>query len=107
MITLKEIIKNGGATLNNKGEAVAYKSGFQVSYKDLRVYKVKDLRMRELKEIISNLTESDHLGIWIEKGTAYIDLSERISNRNHALKVGKDRKQISVWGWRKREAVYC
>lgn len=107
MITLKEIIKNGGATLNNRGEAAAYKSGFQVSYKDLHVCKVKELRKRELKEIINDLPETSHLGIWIEKGMAYIDLSERISNYKHALKIGRERKQISVWSWRKRAAVYC
>ena len=106
-MTLKAIKANKGATLNNKGEAMVYKTGFQVSCKDLFICSVSKLRMRDIKAILADMPTNANLGIWIDEGRAYVDMSERISNYKHALKVGRDRKQISVWSWNKGEAVTC
>ena len=107
MITLKEIKANKGATLNANGEAVTYKTGFQVSRKDLFICRINQLRMRDIKAILADMPSTSNLGIWIDGGRAYVDISERIANRAHALKVGRERKQISVWAWKKGEAVAC
>lgn len=107
MITLKEIKANKGATLNANGEAVTYKTGFQVSNKDLFVCRINQLRMRDIKAILADMPSTANLGIWIDGGRAYVDISERIANRAHALKVGRERKQLSVWAWAKNEAVAC
>lgn len=106
-MTLKAIKANKGATLNNNGEAVSYKRGFQVSNKDLFVCSISALRMRDIKAILAQLSDSENLGIWISDGCAFVDISEHIANRAHALKVGRDRKQISVYAWAKGEAVMC
>ena len=63
--------------------------------------------MRDIEEILANMPSTSNLGIWIDGGLAYVDISERIANRAHALKVGRERKQISVWAWKKGEAVTC
>ena len=107
MITLKEIKVDKGATLNANGEAVTYKTGFQVSNKDLFVCRINQLRMRDIKAILADMPSTSNLGIWIDGGRAYVDISERIANRAHALKVGRERKQLSVWAWAKNEAVAC
>lgn len=107
MITLKEIKANKGATLNANGEAITYKTGFQVSRKDLFICRINQLRMRDIKAILEDMPTTANLGIWIDGGRAYVDISERIANRAHALKVGRERKQLSVWAWRKGEAVAC
>ena len=107
MITLKEIKANKGATLNANGEAVTYKTGFQVSNKDLFICRINQLRMRDIKAILADMPSTANLGIWIDGGRAYVDISERIANRAHALKVGRERKQLSVWAWAKNEAVAC
>ena len=107
MITLKEIKANKGATLNANGEAITYKTGFQVSRKDLFVCRINQLRMRDIKAILADMPSTANLGIWIDGGHAYVDISERIANRAHALKVGRERKQLSVWAWAKNEAVAC
>ena len=106
-MTLKAIKENKGATLDNHGRAVTYKTGFQVSRKDLFVCRVNKLRMRDIEEILADMPSTSNLGIWIDGGLAYVDISERIANRAHALKVGSERKQISVWAWKKSEAVAC
>lgn len=106
-ITLKTIIANGGATLNYKGEAVNYKTGYQVSCKDLYTCPVNKLRMSGIKTILAGLRSYEHLGIWIDKGIAYVDISERIGNRTLALELGREREQRSVWAWAKNMAVTC
>ena len=63
--------------------------------------------MRDIKAILVDMPTTANLGIWIDGGRAYVDISERIANRAHALKVGRERKQLSVWAWAKNEAVAC
>lgn len=106
-MTLKAIKANKGATLNNNGIAVSYKTGFQVSKRDLYVMPIKQLTKRLIVATLAVLRDDEYLGIWIDSGRAYVDISERISNYKHALKVGRDSNQISVWAWNKGEAITC
>lgn len=107
MLTLSLILKNKGATMNADGEAIAFRTGFQVSKCDLAVIPVYRLRKYQIIEALNLISDDECLGIWIDDGKAYIDISERISNYKHALKVGRDRKQISVWAWKKAIAIGC
>ena len=107
MLTLSSILKNKGATINADGEAIAFRTGFQVSKCDLAIIPVYRLRKYQIIEALNLINDDEYLGIWIDKGKAYIDISERISNYKHALKVGKDRKQLSVWAWKKAIAIGC
>lgn len=107
MITLKQILKNGGTTINESGNPISYKTGFQVSKCDLAVIPTYKLRKYQIVEALNLINKDECLGIWIDNKKAYIDISERISNYKHVLKVGKDRKQISVWAWKKATAIEC
>ena len=40
-IEVRKIIKNGGATLNRKGEAVSFSRGYQVSKKDCYIITIE------------------------------------------------------------------
>lgn len=93
--------------MNADGEAIAFRTGFQVSKCDLAVIPVYKLRKYQIIEALNLINDDECLGIWINDGKAYIDISERISNYKHALKVGRDRKQISVWAWKKAIAIGC
>lgn len=106
MFTLKSILENKGATISKAGEAVDFKQGYQVSLQDMEIIKVKDLRKRHLKELLSQLNEGLCLGVWIDGGLAYIDQSARITNKHKAVKLGKAYKQISIWNWQTKQAVY-
>ena len=107
MLTLSSILKNKGATINADGEAIAFRTGFQVSKCDLAIIPTYRLRKYQIIEALNLINDDECLGIWIDKGKAYIDISERISNYKHALKVGRDRKQLSVWAWKKAIAIEC
>ena len=45
--------------------------------------------------------------VWIDGGKAYIDCSEYVSTKKQALKVGKERKQLSIWDWKNSNAIPC
>ena len=40
-------------------------------------------------------------------GRVYVDISERIPRKRDALKIGRERAQISVFDWRTGAAIYC
>lgn len=104
MITLKEIKKNKGATLDNNFNNIELKKGYQVSIEDLEIVKVYKLTKKHLMTL---LNKNKNLGIWIEKNNAYIDYSITINTKKEALKIGKQLNQISIFDWKNKKVVYC
>ena len=103
-ITLKAIKENGGATLNCQGLAVSYKTGYQVSERDVAILPTYKLTLKFIKSLIS---PNKFVGVWIESGRAYIDISEHIAAKRHALELGKERNQISIYDWKNQKVTYC
>jgi hypothetical protein len=106
MFTLKSIKQNGGGTFGASGETVQRARGYQVSTQDVLAIKVRDMRAKQLKQLLKDKPEECNLGVWIDKGVAYIDYSKWFSSKKEASKIGKQLKQISIWDWKKQEAVY-
>lgn len=105
---LQQIIKNNGATIDKNGKMVTLKTGYQVSKQDLGRIAVKDLTKQMIDDVVCyGLKRGEYCGVWIEDGFAYVDISQRISTKQEALRIGKERKQISVWQWNKQQCVYC
>ena len=98
--TIETIIKDKGATINSKGEMVTFKTGYQVSKRDLIKIPVRDLTA---SIIINNLrclsSSNEYLGLWIEDGLAYVDISCRIATKRDAMTMGKCLNQISILRW--------
>lgn len=98
--TIKSIIRNGGATINKYGERVTMKTGYQVSKCDLLVIPVEELDKLTLKDLFVKLTSrGEYLGVWIDEGKAYIDISCRIATKREAMRVGRELNQLSVLRW--------
>ena len=107
MFKLKDVKVNNGATLNKQGESLNYASGYQVSVCDLEIIPAYRLTKKHLMEMLHRLEDGKCLGIWVDGGKAYIDCSEYVSTKKQALRLGKQRKQISVWNWKAGEAIAC
>lgn len=45
------------------------------------------------------------LGVWIDEGTAYLDISVQISNLNEAMQVGIENKQLAIYDLSKGESI--
>ena len=86
---------------------MAYAKGYQVSEKDLLIIPAYKLTKKHLMDMLNRLPVGANLGVWIDQGKAYIDCSEYIATKKQAMKLGKQRKQISIWNWKAGEAIAC
>lgn len=107
--TLKNIIKNGGATLNKKGGAVNFSNGYQVSKKDCFILDIGNTTkvLNAIKKLLNTIKADEFAGIWIEDGKAYIDISIKIDLLPEALQLGRELKQISIFDWNTKSCIYC
>ena len=106
LATIKSIKRNGGATINKYGVRVSMKSGYQVSKQDLLIIPVDELNKDILKNLIKRLIKrGDYLGVWIDDGKVYIDISCRIATKRKAMKMGRELNQLSVLRWRDCECL--
>lgn len=103
---LAKILKNGGATINARGEFVSLKSGYQVSVRDLGRVRTEDLTEDMVKTVIEQgLSRGEYCGVWIDDGFAYVDISKRIKTKQEAMRLGREKKQLSILDWRKNECL--
>ena len=106
LATIKSIKRNGGATINKYGERVSMKSGYQVSKLDLLIIPVDELDKFIVKELLKRLvSRGDYLGLWVDNGSVYIDISCRIATKSKAMEMGRELNQLSVLRWADMECL--
>ena len=105
MVTLKTIISNGGATLTREGNAISLASGYQVSVRDMEIVPTYKLRKHAIVALLKTVPQGYNLGIWIDSGKAYIDISKTYQRKGYAVKIGNKNNQISIWDWQAQEAI--
>lgn len=106
LATIKSIKRNGGATFNKYGERVAMKTGYQVSKCDLLIIPVDELDKLIVKELLGRLmSRGEYLGLWIDNGNVYIDISCRITTKSKAMEMGRELNQLSVLRWADMECL--
>jgi hypothetical protein len=107
-MSIQEIISNGGATINYKGDAVAMVSGYQVSKKDLGRVAVQDFTQKMIDDVIAyGLKRGEYCGIWVDSGFVYVDISVRIATKQEAMSKGKQLNQLSILRWRDMVCLSC
>jgi len=101
-MTTANIIENGGATLTKTLRKSSLKSGYMVSLKGYE--KQIDVNNEELlyTEIrLANtkreIFKGSYVGVWIENGIAYIDVSINIKVLETALEIGKYNEQLAIY----------
>lgn len=108
--TLKQIIKNGGATIDAKTQKqVKFKNGFQVSFKDcyiLELAKLNEILNKTNKLLTENKNKNVFVGLWVENGFIYIDLSKTITRKNYAIIYGFLKSQKSIFNWFNKDCIY-
>lgn len=98
---LLEIIRNGGATLDGDGRPVHYTRGYQVSRRDCYVLDVARVGriLRAVNRLLRRAKAGDFVGVWIDGGRVYIDISERVDRLSDAMRIGIERRQKSIYDW--------
>lgn len=46
-----------------------------------------------------------YIGLWIDSGILYFDVTEVIHSRDRAIKVGYMRKQLAIWDFKAMQAI--
>ena len=106
LATIKSIIRNGGATIRKDGVRVSMHTGYQVSKCDLYIIPVEEMTEAILRDALRLLVKrSDYLGVWIDEGKAYIDISCRIATKKQAMQAGRDLQQLSILRWKDCECL--
>ena len=106
--TLLNIIRKGGATLNYKGRQINFREGYQVSLKDLYIFNLKDIDaiLKAINDQLNNLSFNGNLGLWVDEGKMYIDLSFNIKQFKRAVEIGKLNNQLSIFDWANKKCVF-
>ena len=97
--TIKKLQNNDGLTLKN-GKKIQYKSGWQVATEG-----VECASPAEAMKAIKNYNGS--CGVWFSDGIYYIDKSIRVSTKKEALRIGREKNQISILKWANMSLAYC
>ena len=107
-MSIQDIINNGGATINYKGESVQMVSGYQVSKRDLGRVAVNDFTQQMINDAVSyGLARGEYCGIWVDDGFVYVDISIRIATKAKAMDMGKQLNQLSILRWRDMVCLAC
>lgn len=108
-IDIKKIILEGGATLNKYGKDFVSDNGFMVSvfgaeFKTTDEEKAKSKIEEYLEKIQTQ--EGLFVGVWVDEGEVYIDLSIHILNYNEALEVARNNKQKAIFDLKNKTSIY-
>lgn len=96
---LKTLRDNDGMTLKN-GEKINYSTGFQVAD--------HGFELKDVEEAYNAIKDMDgNCGVWYSDGIYYIDHSFRVKSLKRALAIGRAYKQISIFGWKKKNLIFC
>ena len=107
-MSIQDIINNGGATINYKGESVQMVSGYQVSKRDLGRVIINDFTQQMINDVVScGLSRGKYCGIWIDDGFVYVDISIRVPTKARAMDMGKQLNQLSILRWRDMACLAC
>lgn len=113
-------IQRGGLTVGlSRGHFLKvkeFKSGYMVGgfsgeYK-IAVNDIEDMRAIDLYNILDKLYRQApavgglYLGLWIDNGLIYMEISKRIASKKQALKEAKERKQLAIYDNKNNESIY-
>lgn len=100
-LQLRKIIENGGATLDRNGKAVDFARGYQVSKRDCYTLNVENIGeiLAAVNGLLAEISAGEFVGLWVDSGLIYIDVSERVQQLSSAISIGIERKQKSIFDW--------
>lgn len=102
-----QIIENGGATLDKQGKQIERLRGYQVSKKDVYTLTAGNIQAvtKAINKLLKTVEPSECVGVWVENGEAFIDISETIDKFSDAMNAGIQRKQYSIYDWAMRRCI--
>lgn len=108
---IKKIIENGGATLTKELKKASIKGGFMVSLEGTETqtqgddYQAIKKAIKEKQAIIKD-SKDLYIGLWLDGGIMYIDISININDKVEALEFGKYNKQLAIYDIANNDSIY-
>lgn len=107
---IKEMIKNGGATLdcnyNNFNSSVGYMVSLYGYETKININNIEDIKkeIETKKEIAKQLNA--YVGLWVDNGLMYVDISKHIIDYNEALETARNNEQLAVYDLKNNDSIY-
>lgn len=108
-INIDEIIKNGGATLDKNLQPLQAKKGYMYSVIGYeKIYNLDDTEniLKTIKEYQKTLKNNYYIGLWLDNGKLYIDISKLEGNKTRALQLAEANMQLAIYDIAKNESIY-
>jgi len=105
--TLRQHIKNGGCTVDKNGDTVQRSNGYQCSVNDVAILSAVDYNgiLKTVNKLLKTIKTGEYVGLWVDGGKCYIDISICIRKYKTALTVGKKLKQLAIFDWNKKQCI--
>lgn len=106
-----DLMENGGFTVDSDGNSPD--SGFMVAKENFEsILPLHLVNNGLLATIVINYAKnlkssSDYIGAWIDDNKVYFDISERFTDLQNALNVGRDRNQIAIFNIGEFAEIRC
>lgn len=99
---IKKAIFNGGATVDANLQPITKKAGFMVSIlgyeKTFSPENVEEIEKTISQyQTITEKRKNLYIGLWLDNGLLYVDLSKHINKKQNAIKFGINNMQLSVY----------
>ena len=108
---IKRIIKNGGDTLTSELKKAKLTTGFMVSLEGAESqikgddYNAIKKAIEEKQEIIKD-NKNLFIGLWLDGGIMYVDISININDKVEALEFAKKNKQLAIYDLKNNDSIY-
>ena len=108
---IKEMIKNGGATLdvnyNNFNASAGYMVSIKGHEKRININDIENIKKEIVKkmELVKN-KKGYYIGLWVDNGLMFIDISKHIIKYARALEVARNNKQLAIYDLKNDKSIY-
>jgi hypothetical protein len=98
--------KNGRAIKPKAiGYIVSQDKGIKVIDKPLEHLNFKEIE-QDLKALIKRVRATEFIGLWLDNGIIYIDISRVIQSKENALKLAKEQNQKAIFDIKNNKVIF-
>lgn len=101
----EKVLKNGGITLTKDLKESEEKEGYFISILGYeKIIKIEDIK--EWIDIYKNkLLNNEYIGLWIDKGLLYIDITIHLKSKVRAIEKGIKNKQFAIYDIKNNKSI--
>lgn len=97
--------KGRGLQPSKIGFIVSQDRGIKVIDKPLEHLNFKEIE-QDLKALIKRVRATEFIGLWLDNGIIYIDISRVIQNKEKALKLAKEQNQRAIFDIKNNKVIF-